>query len=108
MNFCVSLLDALKVRRIILAKVVSMEGSSFHFNKTILLSVPANKIAPGRLGMVLVMAASSTVVSPEIIFRLMESFRRFHLNDGAYGNFVNGNVLFSNLTKAVFGALFTN
>jgi hypothetical protein len=53
MNFCVSLLDALKVRRIILAKVVSMEGSSFHFNKTILLSVPANKIAPGRLGMVL-------------------------------------------------------
>jgi hypothetical protein len=46
-------------------------GSSFHFNKTILLSVPANKIAPGRLSFGMgspVMAASSTVVSPEIIF----------------------------------------
>jgi hypothetical protein len=40
----------LKVRRIILAKWYRREGSSFHFNKkTILLSVPANKIAPGRL-----------------------------------------------------------
>jgi hypothetical protein len=52
MNFCVSLLDAAasKVRRIILEGGID-ERVVVHFNKTILLSVPANKIAPGRLSL---------------------------------------------------------